>query len=700
MGSSTPGGQKPSVLFPVAIFLGAFLLFQIQPILGRYVLPRFGGGPSVWTTCMLFFQLLLVVGYAYAHAAGSLRSTRTQVFIHGGALLLSLLFLPIARHAGGWGIADANEGGNDPSMRILLLLAMAIGGPYMMLSATGPLMQRWFSPSYPQKSPWRLYALSNAGSLLALITYPFLVEPYLRLPTQTLLWSALYLVFLAVSIGAGLLLRPVVSESKSPVAADPSPRPAAADVLLWFGFAAVGSTLLLSTTNQLSERIAATPFLWVAPLSIYLVTFILTFESDRWYRRSPFAVASGALAAFACITLLGQVNSLSLREQLGAWLATLFVLCMTCHGELARSRPATRYLTAYYLSIAGGGALGGVFVAIIAPRVFASFTEYPIALAAACCLVFANWLRTGAFALWTSRNLSIRIPLAALLIGTLTSGMAIWTESRQPVLARVRNFYGILRVSDSLTDRGWIRILDHGPIRHGFQYLRSPERSWPTSYYGPHTGIGTVLSAIAGPRRVAVIGLGTGTLAAWGRPPGDARSDTFRFYEINPAVEQVARTWFSFLKDSKARVEVVPGDARVQLEKELSQGHSRDFDVIAVDAFSGDAIPLHLLTAESGEIYKRHLAPGGCLLLHISNRALDLEPVTRGLANSIGWPAFLFASGPYEDTGESSSHWVLITANRELLKQPAVAGRVSSWERLPPIAWTDDFVSLWHVVRF
>jgi hypothetical protein len=632
-----------------------------------------------------------VVGYAYAHLVGSLRARRAQVWVHSGALALSLLFFPIARTAGGWNMAGGNNG-HDPSTRILLILAAAVGGPYVILSATGPLVQRWFNLTYPLRSPWRLYALSNAGSLLALLTYPFLVEPYLRLSTQTAVWTAVYLVFLVVSIGVGLRLRP---GSESAVQADVPQRPAVADVLLWFGFAAIGSTLLLATTNQLSERIAATPFLWVAPLSIYLVTFILTFESDRWYRRSLFAVASGAMAAIACIALLGQTTSFSLRQQLGAYLATLFVLCMTCHGELARSRPAPRYLTAFYLSIAGGGAIGGVFVAIVAPRVFTSFTEYPLALAAVCCLAFASWLRAGAFGLWTSRNLSVRIPLMALLIGTLTAGMTIWTESREPVLARVRNFYGMLRVTDSLTDRGWVRELKHGPIRHGLQYLRTGERDRPTSYYGPHSGIGTVLSSIAGPRRVAVIGLGAGTIAAWARP-----GDSFRFYEINPAVEQVAATWFTFLKNAKARSEVVPGDARIQLEEELAQGHARDFDVIAVDAFSGDAIPLHLLTAESGEIYKRHLAPGGCLLFHISNRALDLEPVTRGLAAHLGWPAFLFASGPHEETGETSSHWVLITANSELMKQPLVAGRVSRWDEYAPIEWTDDFVSLWHVVRF
>jgi hypothetical protein len=693
LGSSVPTQQRPSILFPAAILLGAFLLFQIQPILGRYVLPRFGGGPSVWTTCMLFFQLLLVVGYGYAHFIGSLRSKAAQIRIHSAALVLSLLFFPVARNAAGWKMPGSSAATNDPSFQILLLLTASIGGPYIMLSATGPLMQRWFNLSYSLRSPWRLYALSNAGSLVALLTYPVLVEPYLRLRTQTSVWTALYCAFAAVSIGAALRLRSVSSEPEAP--ADPVERPAAADVLLWFGLAAAGSTLLLATTNELSERIAAAPFLWIAPLSIYLVTFMLTFDNDRWYRRSLFAAAAGAVAVFACIMLVSRPAALSLREQLGGYLTTLFVLCMACHGELAHSRPAARYLTAFYLSIAGGGALGGVFVAVVAPRVFTSFTEYPIALAAACCLVFANWLRAGAYGMWIGRNLSVRLPLMALLIGAATSAMTLRTPGREPVRARVRNFYGILRVVDLPSDRGTIRALDHGPIRHGFQYLRSEYHNWPTSYYGPNSGVGTVLSAIPGPRRVAVIGLGPGTLAAWGRP-----GDTFRFYEINPAVEEVAKTWFSFLKDSEARVELTPGDARIQLENELAQGHSRDFDVIVVDAFSGDAIPLHLLTAESGDIYKRHLAPGGCLLLHISNRALDLEPVTRGLAAHLGWPGFLFVSGPHDETGESTSHWVLITANTELVKRPAVAGRVSTWDKSVPIGWTDDFVSLWHVVRF
>jgi hypothetical protein len=690
MEDSSLDSRKHSVLFPVTIFLASFLLFQIQPILGRYVLPHFGGGPSVWTTCLLFFQLLLVAGYAYAHFVGSLRNRSLQVWIHGIALALSLLFFPIAQNAGAWKTVS----GTDPSLRILLLLTTSVGGPYVMLAATTPLVQRWFSRSYPEDSPWRLYALSNTGSLLALFTYPGVIEPHWGLSLQTRVWTALYCLFVILCICASLRFRPAAAESETP--ADPGERPSLAEVLLWFGLAMAGSTLLLATTNQLSERIAAAPFLWVAPLSLYLITFILTFESDRWYRRPLFAIAAGAVVVLACMTLVNRTASSSLSNQMAIYLGTMFVLCMACHGELARSRPATRYLTGFYLSIAGGGALGGVFVAIIAPRVFTFFTELPLGFAIACGLVFASWLRAGVLRSWTTRNFLIRIPLIALLVGALTAGMTIRTQGRDPVQARVRNFYGMLRVVDIPTTQGVIRELDHGPIRHGFQFLQDNlRRRWPTSYYGPNSGAGVVFTAIASPRRVAVIGLGTGTIAAWGR-----RGDTFRFYEINPAVEPIARTWFSYLKDSQAQVEVVPGDARVQLENELAQGHAGNFSVIAVDAFSGDAIPLHLLTAEAGDLYKRHLVAGGALLLHISNRALDLEPVTRGLAAHMGWTAVLFASGPQEEIGELSAHWVLITNNTALLNYPLLAGSVSHWGDTAPIQWTDDFSSLWHVVRF
>jgi hypothetical protein len=350
----------------------------------------------------------------------------------------------------------------------------------------------------------------------------------------------------------------------------------------------------------------------------------------------------------------------------------------------------------FYLTIAAGGALGGVFVALVAPRVFTEFSEYPVGLAGACLLGFTGWLRTGALALWTRSNFAVRLPLMALLLGGITSIMAGVTMSNLPSVASARNFYGILRVMDKTDRNGPLRELRHGTIRHGFQYQNAPQRYWPTTYYGPHSGIATVLTALDRPdRKVAIIGLGAGTMAAWGR-----LGDTFRFYEINPDVEAMARTWFTFLKDSGARTEIVLGDARVQLERELAGGRSHDFDLIAVDAFSSDAILLHLLTAECGDVYRQRLKAGGLLMLHISNRALNLEPVARGLAQHLGWQPILFVSGDDYNTGESSSHWVLITGNAQFLERSGLSHQTSPWSDRAPLLWTDDFASLWHVLKF
>ncbi len=684
--------RSSAIRIPVTIFLSAFLLFQVQPMMGRYVLPWFGGGPAVWTTCLLFFQTMLLAGYAYAHWLGSHRSVRVQTGVHVTLLAASFLFLPIVPRADLWKPASAS----DPSGRILLLLIATVGAPYLLLSATGPLLQRWFALSEPEKSPWRLYALSNLGSFLALFSYPFALEPYLRLHTQAGIWSALYAGFVALCGWTAWSLRSRVPVTHAANAeADPAPRPTLWTVLFWLGLAMCGSTLLLATTNQISQEIAVVPFLWVAPLSIYLLTFILAFEHPRWYHRALLAVAAGIFGPAACAVQVAAIG-LSVRVQLGIYLVTLFIVCMLCHGELAHSRPSPRYLTLFYLAIAAGGALGGVFVALIAPNIFTEFSEFPIGLAAACLLGFIGWLRSGALAQWTSRNFAVRVPLMALLVGGLTSVVAMATNN-SPAIASWRNFYGILRVKESIDSNGALRILTHGTIRHGFQYLRGAKRTWPTSYYGPHSGAGIALNALDRPgRRVAVIGLGTGTLAAWGRP-----GDTFRFYEINPAVENIANTWFTFLKDSKARTEVVLGDARVQMERELRSGQSHDFDVIAVDAFSSDAIPLHLLTAECGDIYSQRLAPGGLLLLHISNRLLNLEPVTRGLAQHLGWRAATFESGDNMETGESSATWVLITSNTDFFLQPGMAQEVE-WlgKGRSPITWTDDFASLWQVLKF
>lgn len=636
-------------------------------MMGRYILPWFGGGPAVWTVCLLFFQACLLAGYAYAHWLGKLANIRVQAGIHIGLLAASLAFLPLRPDAALWKTVS----GGDPSGRILLLLAATVSGPYLLLSATTPLVQRWLTLQDPGKQPWRLYALSNFGSFLALLSYPPLVEPSLRLRTQGAMWSLLYVLFAALcgfTAWRARSSRPAVEMAASEAEmamteAEPSARPTRGTVLFWLGLSTCGSVLLVATTNQISQDIAVSPFLWVAALAIYLLTFVLAFESDRLYRRTLFAIAAGLFAPIACALPTISIG-LSLRAQLAVYLIALFVTCMICQGELARSRPAPRYLTSFYLTIAAGGALGGVFVALIAPRIFTEFSEYPIGLAAACLLGFLGWVRSGAIQQWTSRNFGVRLPLMALLIGGFTAIAATVTAGNQGAVATARNFYGILRVMPREDSNGAYRELQHGRTRHGQQYLSAERRDWPTSYYGPHSGVAIALNALDEPHRaIAVVGLGAGTLAAWGRP-----GDTFRFYEINPAVEQIARTWFSFLGDSKARTAIVLGDARVELERELAAGQSHDYDLIAVDAFSGDSIPMHLLTAECANIYRRRLKPGGVLALHISNRALNLDPVARGMANYLGWSARQIISGDEPATGETSSRWVVMTSNQAFLE--------------------------------
>jgi hypothetical protein len=681
--------------FPLTIFLSAFLLFQIQPMMGRFVLPWFGGTPSVWTTCMLFFQAALLGGYLYAHWLGSFRDPRAAGWMHAGVLAFSLLFLPVAPRADLWKPFTPDA----PVRQILTLLAANAAGPFFVLASTAPLLQRWFSLRFAKSSPWRLYALSNLGSFLALLSYPFAVEPFFRLRTQAWIWSALYAAFAALTAWISLRL-PQASGLDADVAPDSlrsEPAPISSDsVILWLGLSAAGSTLLLAVTNEISQEIAVVPFLWIAPLAIYLLTFVIAFDHERWYRRGMFAVLAGVLAPVACAVVSAAIG-IALGWQIAVHLAALFSGCMLCHGELVRARPSTRHLTAFYLTIAAGGALGGIFTGVLAPRIFTrSFLEYPIGFAAACLLGLVAWLRGGALRQWTSQNFAVRIPLMALLLGGLSAAVAA-ANGTGPGIANVRNFYGLLRISEyfgPITDP--VRQLTHGRIKHGFQFLSEKERDLPTSYYGPHSGVALAINALPQPRRIAVVGLGTGTIAAWGRS-----GDRIRFYEINPAVQSIARTWFSYLNDSQAAVDVTLGDARVQMERELAQGQSHDYGLIAVDAFSSDSIPLHLLTAECAEVYRQRLIPGGVLAIHISNRALNLEPVVRALAEHLGWGAAMVLSADDPKLGEDSSRWVLVTGNQDFLRNPAIAENATGWTlpARPPVLWTDDFASLWHVLK-
>ncbi len=431
--------------FPITIFLSAFLLFQVQPMMGRYVLPWFGGTPAVWSVCLLFFQFILLGGYAYAHWVGSMRSLRKQAVIHIGLLTASLLLLPIMPNPEIW----KPDSADNPSGRILLLLVVCIGGPYFLLSATTPLLQRWFHLTHPGRSHWRLYALSNFGSFLALFSYPFLLEPYLTLGTQGWTWTAAYIVFAGLCAWTAWHMRSWAGEAgelegieampSTPVgvesahsehhvtatvdvslSTEPDRRPSAGIIGFWLALAATASALLMATTNLISQDIAVAPFLWVLPLSVYLLTFILTFDSERWYRRTLFAVAMGIMGPVA-VAVLGANIGINVLVQLAVYIVTLFVACMLCHGELALSRPNPKHLTMFYLCVSGGGVLGGVFVALLAPSIFVELTEYPISLFLAGALALTGWFRTGALSQWKWGSIAVRVPIMALMIGAITS---------------------------------------------------------------------------------------------------------------------------------------------------------------------------------------------------------------------------------------------------------------------------------------
>src|SRR3989454_950080 len=605
------------VLYAATIFLSAFLLFQVQPLIAKIILPWFGGSAAVWTTCMLFFQLLLLAGYVYSHAYVRLRIPARR-HIHVVLLAVAAAALPLAA-----GTAWKPEGGEDPTWRILGLLATSVGLPYFVLSTTGPLVQAWYARSHEGAAPYRLFALSNLGSMLALLSYPLAVEPLLKLGTQAAIWSAGFVLF-ALSC-AMLAWRSKGAEAQH-LAGGESGKPGLGLQALWAGLACCASVLLLAFTGHMTLNIAAIPFLWVLPLALYLLSFVLCFEASGWYRRWLFLPVLGAGLAGVCVTL--SRSNPSIWTLIPLYSATLFAACMVCHGELARSNPHPQHLTGFYLMLALGGAAGGVLVGLVAPNVFEDLYELPIGMLALCVLVIAALLRDRASLLHGRWGIPAGIVLLALSAALAVTLFRTYSENSADTRVTSRNFYGVLNVRDTGEGSEAIRVLSHGTIIHGKQFLEADRRDWPTSYYGLRSGIGLALLDARGhgPLPVGVVGPGAGTVAARGRT-----GDVFRFYDINSDVVELARSEFTFLKDSLAKVEVVLGDARLSLDREPA----RNFDVLALDAFSSDAIPVHLLTVQAFRTYLRHMKPGGILAVHTSNRYLDLVPVVQQAARRL-----------------------------------------------------------------
>jgi hypothetical protein len=680
------------IRYAASIFLGAFLLFLVQPLLARYILPWYGGSPMVWTTSMLFFQVFLLAGYLYAHWIGTKLSRRAQAVLHLAVLAVSLTFLPITP-GDAWKPLDSA----DPVAGILLLLVSSVGLPYLIVASSSPLLQRWVHIRQPKRSPYRLYALSNLGSLLGLVLYPFLVEPWLSLGRQSQVWSGAYVLYVALTGWCAVDLlrkRLEAKEAIKPFQLAGRRTIAPSERVFWLALAACGSAVLLATTNQMCQNVAVVPFLWVLPLALYLLSFIICFDHERWYDRRFWI--PGMLASFAAVAILLKVtSSANIYLQIFIYSMTLFTGCMVCHGELARSKPPPAQLTSFYLMVATGGALGGVFVTLVAPLVFNGFWEFPLALfgcyvLAAISILSDLALLRGKRPWYVRRARDLWATGGSALI--LVFGHYIVSESAN-TLAMVRSFYGVLRVYEGYRDTtSWRRHLWNGDISHGCQFMDDALRRLPTHYYGFTSGV--ALAIDNHPRRdtglnMGVVGLGAGTLAVYGQ-----ENDTIRFYEINPDVVDVAGEFFTFVEDSRAEVEIALGDARIAMERELREEGPQRFDVLALDAFSSDAIPIHLLTREAFDVYREHLEPDGVLAVHISNRHFNLEPVMRGLAREMGRDAVLITNEANDQNEVFMSDWVLITSNQELIDHPSVSEAFTSWGDDRHIVWTDDYSNL------
>lgn len=681
-----------------AVLLSAFMLFQVQPLISKAILPWFGGSPTVWTTCMLFFQITLFAGYVYAHLLSKYFSTRSQVAIHVSLTLLAIVSLPIAP-SDDWKPVPENH----PVAYILLILLAHLGLPYFLLSANGPLLQAWYAVSLPGKSPYRLYALSNIGSLAALLTYPFVVEPILTLPSQSTIWSAGFFLFSLILLVTGVLIARVPLASESSPSPPTSDHPPQADnvpgtrchvtwgqMARWLLLPALACITLLATTNHVCQDMAVVPFLWVVPLSLYLLTFILCFESDSWYRRDW--IGWSTVACLVVISLQAIVGGmLSISWLVAIYFGALFFICMLCHGELVRLRPDSRHLTLFYLLISAGGALGGLTVSLICPLVFSQYHEMQLALLASFALALVVLFQHHQAAWQTLPPKLGWVLLGSLLLvvfGQMKSFRSDYIESR-------RNFYGVLHIGQRIEpNQRSIRTMYHGRIVHGFQFEDPSHRSIATSYYAPDTGAGLAIQRFpkVNDRRIGVVGLGVGTLATYGQP-----GDRLRFYEINPDVIDLARKQFTYLADTQADCEVILGDARLSLEREVDQ----EFDILVLDAFSGDAIPTHLLTREAFELYRRHITEGGVLAIHISNKHIDLRPVIFSACEALSLRTAYITTSPNAARYETGSQWVLASVDNDLIEDEVILA--ASHKDKPRFAhhqiWTDHFSNLLEVLK-
>ena len=673
-------------LFGLGILLSAFLLFQLELIVAKHILPWFGGSPAVWTTCMLFFQGMLLAGYAFAHWSSTRLSPRVQGKLQLAVIALTLVFFVLAVLA--WESPLTPTGymremfAGQPVLHILVVLALGAGAPFFLLSTTAPVLQHWFRMGTEDESSYRLYALSNIGSLFGLLSYPFLLEWLLRVRLQAWLWNILFAAFAGLYV---IVCRRVVSRppTETSLPQQGSERPSTGIRMVWASLAACGSAMLLATTNLLCEDVAVTPFLWVLPLCLYLLSFILCFDHPRWYRRWLFYPLY-AVAIWMALWIFHGGVTLNLMRRADAYLFILFVICMVCHGELARSKPVPSQLTSFYLMVSLGGVLGGALVSLVAVRVFNGYWEFHIGLIACGILALCALLVGRSSLLYPDVGWKVSV-IAALLI---IAGTGVYRAARQQAAGRLgmRDFFGLKRIYD----QDGIRYLQNGGIVHGMQFLDPSRRTEPLSYYSRHSAIAKLMRNYPQPqgrgRRIGVVGLGTGVLAAFGQS-----RDTMRFWEIDPQVIELAqgsKAKFTFLKDSKADVEVIERDGRMGIEGDKEPG----YDVIVIDAFSSDAIPMQLVTREAFRLYQSKLnGPDAVLVFHISNRVVDLTPVMLAFSRTEHVPMRFFMTGIYE--------YAMFSHNAAMLDLAGPDEKNYDWDRVDSVLWTDNYSSLVPVLR-
>ena len=678
------------LLCALTIFLSAFLLFQIQPLIAKAILPWFGGSAAGWTTCMLFFQVELLLGYLYADFSIHRLRPRVQATVHAALLLIALALLPVLPSASWKPAADDN-----PTLHILALLAATLGLPYLLLSTTGPLVQAWYARSEKGASPYRLFALSNLGSMLALISYPPLVEPFLSTRGQAYTWSVSFAVFAILCVITAFRSARFPPIQEQPLEIDSAPPPSPWDKLMWVALASCPSILMLAVTNHLTQDVSSIPFLWILPLSIYLLSFILCFDTRPWYVRNLFLVLLAPALGGMGYMQWSESKTLDIKLTIGLFAAASFVASMVCHGELSLRKPAPRYLTGFYLMLSIGGALGGVFVGVMAPYLFISNFELPLGLALCALLGFLVAVEEPGIPL---RHSLVSVSSLMLFLGVFGLCLFLGRTMKDAVSGyRVaqRNFYGALRVREygRPGDFDTYRTLLHGSINHGEQWTHPDRRREPLTYYCYESGIGRSirLRKPGQPQKVGVLGLGAGTVASFGRS-----IDQYRFYEINPLVPHLARTEFTFLPDCRAQLQVVMGDGRLSLEREPAQ----EFDVLLIDAFSGDSIPAHLVTRQAFDLYFRHIKPTGVIVMHISNKYLDLEPVIARVAQEMGKAARLFETDEDEAGACFGTTYVVVASDPTVLEQPSFRGagrqpRVNS----KVSTWTDNYSNLFRILK-